>query len=158
MDEIHLQGSLFSADQTTITTDDYYTPRWLFELLNITFDIDVAAPPGGVPWIPATRHFSLGDDGLTQRWEGRIWMNPPFSKMTPWVEKFLDHGNGIALLPFGKSKWFGKLWSSDATLVALPSDFEFKRGDQYLGIRYPTCLVALSDECAEAVAQVGRTR
>lgn len=46
---------LFPVQQDGLTSDDYYTPRWLFDRMGITFDLDVCAPPGGVPWIPATR-------------------------------------------------------------------------------------------------------
>ena len=56
--------------------DDQYTPPWIFEALNIQFDLDVCAPEGGIPWIPATNHYSIKDDALTQPWYGNVWMNP----------------------------------------------------------------------------------
>ena len=40
---------LFELGQTQLTSDDYYTPAWVFERMDINFDIDVCAPPGGVP-------------------------------------------------------------------------------------------------------------
>jgi hypothetical protein len=30
------------------TSDDYYTPPFIFEALGVEFDLDVSAPPGGV--------------------------------------------------------------------------------------------------------------
>ena len=36
--------SLFGEEQAEITTDDYYTPTWLFDQMGIGFDLDVAAP------------------------------------------------------------------------------------------------------------------
>lgn len=41
---------------------EWYTPPEIFDALGLRFDLDPAAPPGGVPWVPATRH--LSKDGL----------------------------------------------------------------------------------------------
>ena len=77
--------TLFNLVSDSTTSDDYYTPKWLFDMLNVEFDIDVAAPVQGIPWLPAKRWFSQADDGLAQDWAGQfVWMNPPFSKSTPW--------------------------------------------------------------------------
>ena len=92
------------------TSDDYYTPAYVFEALAVEFDLDVCAPFGGVPWLPAKRHLSLLEDGLVTPWEGRVWCNPPFSRIHPWLDKLLDHGNAIALLPTSKGIWFRKAW------------------------------------------------
>ena len=35
-------------------------------------------------------------------WRGFVWMNAPFGErngLLPWLEKFFEHGNGIALVP-----------------------------------------------------------
>ena len=65
-----MQNSLFNFVSEDITTNDYYTPKWLFDAMGIEFDIDVAAPVHGIPWIPAKRWFSQADDGLAQEWGG----------------------------------------------------------------------------------------
>lgn len=81
-----------------VSTDDWYTPPSLFEDMGVEFDLDVAAPPGGVPWIPAKRYFTENDDGLTQPWEGFVWCNPPYSAPTRWLDKLASHGDGIILV------------------------------------------------------------
>lgn len=81
--EVSLQGKLLDAGQEQLTKDDYYTPKDVFDALGLEFDLDVSAPPGGVPWVPAKRYYTLEDDGLTQPWFGRVWMNPPYSNVTP---------------------------------------------------------------------------
>lgn len=113
----HIQPPLFGAPQTQLTSDDYYTPAWVFERMGIEFDLDVCAPPGGVPWIPAKRFYTMEDDGLAQPWEGRVWMNPPYSDCTPWVQRFIDHASGVCLLPTAKSLWLNLLWASGAGVV-----------------------------------------
>lgn len=47
--------SLFAlpSDVFKVTSDDCYTPRWVFDAMGLEFDLDVAAPNGG-PWhVPA---------------------------------------------------------------------------------------------------------
>ena len=89
------------------TSDEHYTPKHLFDALNIEFDLDVAAPIGG-SHVPAKRYFDKTVDGLAQDWVGNIWMNPPYSNPTPWVDKFIAHNQGIALLPITRGKWWDR--------------------------------------------------
>jgi len=74
------------------TSDEHYTPKALFDLLGITFDLDVAAPIGGSGIAP--KWFDKDSDGLAQEWFGNVWMNPPYSNPTPWVEKFVAYRGG----------------------------------------------------------------
>ena len=92
--------------QTSATTDDYWTPAWLFEALGVEFDVDVACPPEGPPHTPCKTFFTQETDGLASEWIGNVWMNPPYGKVTPWAMKFMDHAHGICLVPFTKAKWF----------------------------------------------------
>lgn len=148
------QSVLFGEEQAEATSDDVYTPRWVFEQLGLTFDLDVAAPPGGIPYIPAKRYLTKADDGLAQPWQGRIWMNPPYSACTPWVHRWLEHGNGVALLPCAKSHWFWTLWK-EADAIHVPEVFKFANG---VSISYPVLLAAMGDDNAEALARLGRVR
>ena len=113
------QLALFGQPQQELSSDDYYTPRWIFDALGVTFDLDVASPPGGPPFTPCRRYYTQADDGLASPWEGLVWMNPPYSKPAPWVEKWIRHANGFALLPTNGGKWCGDLWASKAVGVWL---------------------------------------
>jgi len=96
------------GDATKIQSVDWWTPPEVFYKLDIEFDIDVAAPIGGVDWIPAKNYFTEQDDGLTQDWQGTVWMNPPYGISTgSWLDKFVKHGDGIALV-FARTdtRWF----------------------------------------------------
>ena len=119
------QQTLFNTVQHKLTSDDYYTPPWIFEKLAITFDLDVASPTGGCHWIPATNYYDQQINGLTTDWYGNVFMNPPFSKITPWVTKFIEHHNGIALLPMSKSAWFDLIWNDAEAITTLPSNLKF---------------------------------
>lgn len=147
---------LFAQEQTEYTTDDYYTPKWIFDALGVRFDLDVASPPGGPPYTPCDRFYTQLDDGLAQPWHGLVWMNPPYSKPAPWVDRFLEHGNGIALLPYAKSKWCQKLWDSDAALMYVYS-IKFVRLDYHLNgsTPFPLGLWALGDVAVDALHRSG---
>lgn len=139
------------------TSDDYYTPPFIFEALGLSFDMDVCSPPGGAPWIPAQRFLSVIDDGLETPWEGRVWMNPPYSKPTPWINKWLAHGNGIGLLPMSKAAWFNKIWErGDVAFISLINTLAFMTPDgQTKGIFMPTVLVGIGDDNIEAMTGSG---
>ncbi len=152
-----VQQSLISVGQGALTSDDYYTPKWMFDLLDLTFDIDVASPPNGIPWIPAARFYTIADDGLSQPWEGRVWMNPPYSNVTPWVAKFVTHAHGIAFVPFARSRWLNVLWDSADALVVPTNVGSFSFANS-MTMRYPVYLAAFGDECVEALSRVGVVR
>jgi hypothetical protein len=73
-----------------MANDELYTPKWIFQAINLDFDLDVCAPEQGPLNTPAEKWFSIKDDGLTQQWFHRVFMNPPFSKPSVWVDKWLD--------------------------------------------------------------------
>jgi hypothetical protein len=153
------QQTLFPAPQTQLGNDDWYTPKFIFDALQLTFDIDVAAPPGGIDWIPAKRFYTMADDGLSQPWDGLVWCNPPFSKLTPWVDRFIEHGNGVLLTPFGRSKWLDRIWDSNATILNLPTTMRWLKPD---GTQHPmnfgVVLWAMGNQAQTALTNLGKTR
>jgi DNA N-6-adenine-methyltransferase Dam len=88
-------------EQCVGQTDEWYTPAHVFNALGCSFDMDVASPGSVVtPWIPAKTFISA--DGMAASWRGFVWMNPPFggrNGLVPWLHKFFEHRNGIALTP-----------------------------------------------------------
>ena len=90
-------------------TDDWYTPPEIFAALKLTFDLDPCSP-GPHHWVPARQIYTKCDDGLRHPWHGLVFMNPPFGGRNghvPWLKKFLDHANGIAIArAYTSSAWF----------------------------------------------------
>ncbi len=142
---------LFPVPQENYTSDDYWTPKWIFDALAITFDIDVACPPEGPHNVPCRAWFTQYDDGLLQEWRGRVWMNPPFSRAAPWVNKFIKHRNGVALTVVGKTKWCDTLFATADLMLLLPRSMQFDQGSIFL----PTALWAYGKDNAEALANSG---
>ena len=147
------------SQDVTQTSDDYYTPKWVFDALDLTFDTDPAQPVGGCDWIPVKKYYTILDDGLKQDWVGRVWLNPPYSKPAKWVEKFVQHGNGIMLINLAKSAWFNALWESAHGITLLPSTMKFHTPTHELKpILMPTGLFAMGADNVRALSKIGHSR
>lgn len=121
--------------ETSGASDEWYTPKYIFDALGTVFDLDVAAPNDGPLHVPASRWFST--NALEQDWSGFVWMNPPFggrNSLAPWMAKFFDHGNGIALTPDRTSApWFQDAWDR-AGMVLFTPKVRFLRPDGSEGV------------------------
>lgn len=148
------QPRLFAAPQEATTSDDYDTPKWIFDALGIVFDLDVACPPYGPLFTPCKAHYTQEDDGLASDWHGVVWMNPPYSHSTVWVNKFMKHKNGICLVPFAKSAWANKLWDDADAITMMPSNTKFVQGTIFL----QTMLAAYGNNNVQAISNIGRVR
>lgn len=103
-------------------SDEWYTPKYIFDAMGATFDLDVASPPGDPrisTAVPAKSY--LYTESLLVDWFGFVWMNPPFggrNGLVPWLDKFFAHGNGVALTPDRTSApwWQSAAQRADAVL------------------------------------------
>ena len=89
------------------------------------------------------RYYSLVENGLKQNWGGRIWMNPPYSNVAPWVAKAYRSRNMceiiVCLLPASTdTKWFHSFVYRKAGLLFIKGriSFEYKNTTYYHN-RYP---------------------
>ena len=111
--------------------------------------------PTPLAWIPVKERFTEADDGLTQQWKGRVWMNPPYSKPGPWVERFRHHGNGVGLVPCSKAYWFDEMWSDPSvTLCFAPANLKFVGGSIYMS----TVFIAAGASNIAALRNLGHVR
>lgn len=125
----------FTHESQNAASVEWYTPPSIFSTMGVTFDIDVCAPKGGLPWIPAKQSFCIEDDGLSQEWVGNVWCNPPYGKeTTKWLEKLSNHGNGIALV-FSRTdcKWFHKYVTTADAINFLEGRIRFVDGNGKTG-------------------------
>ncbi len=82
-------------------SNEYYTPKYLFDAMGVRFNMDVAAPVDRTYCHVPADHF-ITENSLDLEWNGFVWMNPPFggrNGIVPWLHKLKAHGNGIALTP-----------------------------------------------------------
>jgi hypothetical protein len=107
---------------------DWRTPKHYFDALGLIFDCDIASPGLDQCWVPARQCFTKADDGLKQSLppEWLIFMNPPFNDggrngVIPWLTKFFDHNNGIAIVrAYTSSGWFHDIVVPRAQLLCFP--------------------------------------
>jgi hypothetical protein len=126
-----------SAWEAAGATNEWYTPRHVFDAFADTFDLDVAAPHEGPRHVPAAAYLCPSMCGLKTPWYGFVWMNPPFggrNGLAPWLDKFFQHGNGIALTPDRTSApwWQDAAMRADAILLTR-GKIKFERPDGSIG-------------------------
>jgi len=90
-------------------TPEHYTPQVVIDATLACLgeiDLDPCSNDRDHPNVPAAQHYTQAEDGLTQEWRGRIYMNPPYGReIDLWIEKLcLEHEAGrtteaIALVP-----------------------------------------------------------
>lgn len=144
-----------------MANDELYTPKFIFDALGLEFDLDPCSPETGSV-VPTQHRYHLPGDGLSASWFGLVWMNPPFSKPSPWVDKWLEHGNGVALLPMGgNARWLNKMWESQAKVVILKPNVPFTNTqNEQKTIMYRIALWAIGDVSYQALvnSKLGKVR
>ncbi|HAB17921.1 MAG TPA: adenine methyltransferase [Verrucomicrobiales bacterium] len=86
------------------TTDEWPTPRWLFDTLHAEFGftLDPCATPQNAK---CRKFFTRFEDGLRQDWSGEtVFMNPPYGRVIGrWIQKAYETSHSgstvVCLLP-----------------------------------------------------------
>lgn len=117
-------------------SDEWYTPKYIFEALDVAFDLDVAAPVDrSYCHVPAEQFIT--SNSLDLEWNGFVWMNPPFGgrgAKAPWLDKIFKHGNGIALTPDRTSApWWQQSAKEADAVMFINGKIKFIRPDGSTG-------------------------
>ena len=118
-----LLAGLEDADPNMpVRGDERYTPQWIFDGMDLMFDVDVAAPVDPeLRTTPARSHLCIHDDGLAAPWEGLVWMNPPYSVAAAWARRWLRHPDGVCLIVVSNSIWVPDLAEAADLFVFVPN-------------------------------------
>jgi hypothetical protein len=110
-----------------IKNDTLQTPQYVIDALG-DFDLDPCA--GEFTAIGETNWWDgRGEDGLAKEWFGRVYCNPPFSQKQKWIEKMINHGNGVLILPErGSAPWFGPLAKAAGCYFVMGKKINFVGG------------------------------
>ena len=143
-------------------THVWLTPPEILDRLG-AFDLDPCAAPSPRPWPTASRHIELPDDGLSAKWHGRVWLNPPYGPHTRlWLRKMAEHGDGIALV-FARTDtrmFMDSVWghASAFLFIANRPHFHYPDGTRAKGNSGgPLVLIAYGNKNAEALRRSGIT-
>ena len=102
------------------SSDRWYTPPYIVELVvQVLGEIDLDPCADDGKHISCKRHYTACDDGLIREWEGRVFMNPPYSQPSVWMEKLQAEikskrvTEAIALVPAATdTKWLSPVLKS----------------------------------------------
>lgn len=139
---------------------DYFTEQWIIDALGgaPSFDLDPATAllaPNQTARAICTRE----DDGLRQSWDGRVWLNPPYTNrdLHAFMMKLARHGRGTALI-FARTEtraFFETVWREASGLLFLEGRLHFLTQD---GVRLsanagaPSVLVAYGADDMDILA------
>lgn len=90
--QVARRGALAGTDDRATHSNDFAVWNERF-----SFTVDVAASAHNAK---CARFFTEADNGLAQSWAGeRVWCNPPYSEIRPWVEKaWAEYRAGVRLI------------------------------------------------------------
>lgn len=110
-----------------LKNDCLRTPKYIIDALG-PFDLDPCA--GEYTNIGDVNYWDgNGENGLSLSWFGFVWCNPPFSQKEIWLEKMINHGNGILILPErGSAPWFGPLAEKAGCYFVMGKKINFEGG------------------------------
>jgi hypothetical protein len=66
----------FTHESTINESFEWYTPPVIFEAMGLEFDLDPCSPGAGLSFVPAKKHYTIDDDGLTSPWSAHVWLKP----------------------------------------------------------------------------------
>lgn len=144
--------SLSGHQSAKMKNDEWLTPPEIVKSLGY-FDLDPCAPIIR-PWETAATHYTAEQDGLSQEWAGRVWLNPPFgSEAVKWLRKLKEHGDGTALIPARTetAMFFETVWNGATAILFLKGRpcFHYVDGTKAkFNSGAPICLIAYGNENA----------
>ena len=125
-------------------SDERYTPEDVLDVVRAVGPIvlDPCSTPDNRT--KATHFYTFADDGLSQDWwevtrGGLIFVNPPFSNLKKWVNKFAEESakgcNIVSLLPGDTSTiWFQEIvWEKASAICYWKGRIEFIRTSKAFG-------------------------
>lgn len=122
-------------------SDLWETPQWLFDKLNDEwrFETDVCAVESNKK---CAHYYSPEQDGLSQKWGGCCWCNPPYGReIGKWVKKAAESDATVVMLLPARTdtKWFHDYCLKYGEITFLRGRLKF--GDNKNSAPFPSMIV-----------------
>lgn len=113
------------------TTPEWATPQELFDALDHQYGPFTLDPCCTDANAKCANRFTAAKDGLTQRWTGRVFMNPPYGRrIQHWIRKAYEsvsHGDAEIVVCLVPSRTDTAWWHD----YCMKGDVTFIRGRVY---------------------------
>lgn len=140
-------------------SQEYYTPRWLFDRLHAKFDftLDPASCAEADKGIP---YYTKEQDGLTQSWTGeRVFCNPPFDQTASFFAKVPETSAAVFLVPARVETlyWHTLVWPVASEVLFFRTRLQYTDGDgvSYARAPFASCLIAFHGLTFEGFEDLG---
>lgn len=112
-------------------TVEWLTPPEIIAAIG-PFDLDPCAPIEQ-PYPTAARTFTRRENGLIQKWDGRVLLNPPYTdgEIALWLARMAEHDHGTALI-FARTEtdaFFRYIWERCSALLFMRGRINFHLPD-----------------------------
>lgn len=89
----------FTQGLRSSASDEWCTPKYLFDELNREFKFTVDAASTHENALVG-KHWTIEEDGLLQCWDNeRVWCNPPYGRqIAKWVKKASEAVGGVVVM------------------------------------------------------------
>ena len=102
---------------------EWYTPKQYIESAGKvmgSIDLDPASSKEAQKIVRAAKYYDSKADGLTKKWKGNIWLNPPYNIVRQFVDKLLDSPFDQAIVLVNnatETEWFARLAERSSAMV-----------------------------------------
>ncbi len=112
-------------------TVEWLTPPEIIAAIG-PFDLDPCTPIVQ-PYQTAARRFTAVDNGLIQKWDGRVYLNPPYDTkvIDKWLARMAEHDHGTAMI-FARTEtdaFFRYVWGACSALLFIRGRINFHLPD-----------------------------
>lgn len=148
-------------DDSEKDRDRYCTPApikaRLVEQLGAPADLDPCYDPTGLVLARTRYDIRKGQNGLNLRWHGHVWLNPPYSKPGPWLERAARHYRAglvgsvtcIVNVQSGSNYWHRWVWPHATAVCFLKGRVAFLYdGVPENGNRHDQAVIYYGDDLA----------
>lgn len=142
-------------------SDQYWTPQYLADELQAEFGVFTLDPAADENNTKAERFYTKDDDGLSQPWNGIVFVNPPYGRqLAKWVDKAISELPNceriIMLVPARTdTKWFNRAAEHASLIRFFKGRIRFE--NSVWKSPFPVCIIVFDRlHTGQAVMQLGK--